>query len=53
MTLSLSFEQLNEPWLDGFSQGLLGLANQFSIQLIGGDSTRGPETLRLHLMGMS
>jgi thiamine-monophosphate kinase len=53
MTLSLSFEQMNEPWLDGFSQGLLGLANQFSIQLIGGDSTRGPETLRLHLMGMS
>jgi thiamine-monophosphate kinase len=53
MTLSLSLEHLDEQWLDEFSQGLLSLANQYAIQLIGGDSTRGAQTLRLHLLGTS
>ncbi len=53
MTLSLSFEHLDETWLDQFSRGLLDLAEQHQIQLIGGDSSRGPDTLRLHLMGTS
>ncbi len=51
MTLSLSFVQLHEAWLKEFSQGLLEHASAHDVQLIGGDSSRGPETLRIHVLG--
>jgi len=51
MTLSLTFQQLDEPWLSGFSQGLMELASKHSIELIGGDTSHGPETLRMCLIG--
>lgn len=51
MTLSLTFQQLDEPWLSGFSQGLVELASMHSIELIGGDTSHGPETLRMCLIG--
>lgn len=52
MTLSLSFTSLDEQWLSQFSAGLGTLLQQHHIQLVGGDTTRGPETLRCHLMGV-
>jgi len=51
MTLSLSFDHLVTHWLEDFCKGLGQLMLQHNIQLIGGDSTRAPETLRLFLMG--
>lgn len=51
MTLSLSFDTLNEQWLSSFSSGLGMVLQKHHIQLVGGDTTRGPETLRCHLMG--
>lgn len=51
MTLSLSFKHLNKPWLLDFSKELGHLTLQHNIQLIGGDTTRGTDTLRIFLMG--
>lgn len=52
MTLSLSFQQQDEEWLSEFCKGLTPLLQQYTIQLIGGDTTRGPNTLRVQLMGL-
>lgn len=52
MTLSLTLEHIDENWVAGFSEGLLKNAAQNNIQLVGGDSTRGPGAIRLHLTGL-
>jgi thiamine-monophosphate kinase len=51
MTLSLSFGHLDTHWLAEFSKELSQWILQHNIQLVGGDSTQGPETLRILLMG--
>lgn len=51
-TLSLSIPQLDEKWLDEFCRGLFALAQQYNVQLIGGDVTRGPLVLTLQLHGL-
>jgi len=51
MTLSISLKSNDEDWLTQFSQGLLLSAKEKNIQLIGGDTSRGPEGLRLHIIG--
>lgn len=53
MTLSLTLPECSEPWLKDFSDGLLSLAEEFSIALIGGDTTRGPLSVTVQLMGVS
>ncbi len=42
VTMSLSLPEANSDWLDNFAKGFFKLANQFNMQLIGGDITRGP-----------
>lgn len=51
-TLSLSLPTLDEPWLKAFSEGLKEVSYSQQLDLIGGDSSRGPETLRLQLSGL-
>jgi len=51
-SLALTLPNANEDWLEQFSAGLFELANQYSVQLIGGDTTRGPLTLSLTLHGV-
>ena len=41
-TLALSLPTVDEPWLQAFSLGLAAAARDFAINLIGGDTTRGP-----------
>ncbi len=41
-TLALTLPRAEEPWLKAFSRGLRDLAEREEIQLIGGDTTRGP-----------
>ena len=41
-TLSLALPEVDADWLGEFSAGLLGLAQQFKCDLIGGDTTRSP-----------
>jgi len=46
--LSLSLAQADTRWLQAFSNGLLDLAEQADVQLVGGDTTRG-QSIRLSL----
>jgi len=50
-SLALCLPESNEVWLEEFSAGLFELADKYSVQLIGGDTTRGPLTLSLTLQG--
>ncbi len=52
MTLALTLPQADEHWLADFSQGLADLAMRHGVQLIGGDTTRGPLTLSLQIHGL-
>ncbi|MEM7610545.1 MAG: thiamine-phosphate kinase [Pseudomonadota bacterium] len=50
-TLALTLPDLNEAWLHEFSDGLLTLARRFSVDLVGGDTTRGPLSVTVQAMG--
>lgn len=50
-TLALTLPEVNEAWLKGFSHGLAKLAKQHNIQLVGGDTTRGPLTISIQVHG--
>ncbi|MDH5357846.1 MAG: thiamine-phosphate kinase [Gammaproteobacteria bacterium] len=51
-TLALSLPEANEKWLRGFSKGLANLATEYGIQLVGGDTTRGPLTISIQVHGI-
>ena len=38
-------------WLEGFSRGLFALADAHGVELVGGDTTRGPRNLCLTIAG--
>lgn len=44
-TLALSLPAADEAWLEAFSKGFFACASAFEIDLIGGDTTRGPLNL--------
>jgi thiamine-monophosphate kinase len=50
-TLSLSMPQADACWLDAFLDGLLALAQQHRIALVGGDTTRGPLSIGVAVHG--
>lgn len=50
-TLNLSLPQADPAWLKDFSQGLFALARQYDVALVGGDTTRGPLTVGIQIMG--
>lgn len=50
-TLSLSLPEVNESWLAGFSQGFFECAQRYGVDLIGGDTTRGPLSISITIMG--
>ncbi|MEK7810394.1 MAG: thiamine-phosphate kinase, partial [Pseudomonadota bacterium] len=50
-TLSLSLPGIDEHWLRRFSEGFFALADDNGVELIGGDTTRGPLNLCLTIMG--
>lgn len=50
-TLALTLPDHDETWLDTFSKGLADLAQQHDIQLVGGDTTRGPLTITIQVHG--
>jgi len=51
-TLALTLPDSNTQWLAAFSGSLDLVAKRFGLQLIGGDTTRGPLTLTLNIMGL-
>ena len=52
VTLALTLPKVDENWLTAFSKGFLGLAERYSVDLIGGDTTSGPLTLTVQAMGL-
>lgn len=50
-TLSLSLPQVDEAWLAGFAAGLFALADAYSCDLVGGDTTRGPLCINVTVFG--
>ena len=51
-TLGLVLPVADEDWLQGFSAGLLGIAEKFNCPLVGGDTTRGPLTISIQVQGL-
>jgi len=52
VTLALTLPNVDENWLTAFAKGFLSLAEQYSVDLIGGDTTSGPLTLTVQAMGI-
>jgi thiamine-monophosphate kinase len=52
VTLALTLPRANETWLSEFSAGFLKLAQRYSVDLIGGDTTKGALTLTVQAMGL-
>lgn len=50
-TLALALPRADAAWLEAFSRGLLALADAHDCELIGGDTTQGPLTLNITVMG--
>ncbi len=52
VTLALTLPTVDEIWLHEFSQGFLSLAQQYNVDLIGGDTTQGHLTLTVQALGL-
>lgn len=50
-TLALALPAADEKWLRGFAGGFFGLAGKFGVELVGGDTTRGPLNICIQIMG--
>ena len=50
-TLNLSIPQSDPKWLADFARGLFNLARVHNVQLIGGDTTRGPLSISIQVHG--
>jgi len=49
--LSLTMPSADAVWLERFSEGLLDLADANGVALVGGDTTQGPLTLSVQILG--
>ncbi len=52
-TLALTLPCVDPDWLDGFARGLGRLAEEFQVALIGGDTTRGPLSVTITIIGQA
>ncbi|HEX3915318.1 MAG TPA: thiamine-phosphate kinase [Steroidobacteraceae bacterium] len=50
-TLALTMPSADADWLQGFAGGLLDLADAHRVALVGGDTTRGPLTVSVQILG--
>ena len=51
-TLALTMPEVDTDWLAAFVTGLSSLANQYSLPLVGGDTTRGPLSITIQVQGL-
>ncbi len=49
--LALTIPKANEDWLEGFAHGFFALAAEHDVDLIGGDTARGPRNICVQVMG--
>jgi thiamine-monophosphate kinase len=50
-TLALTLPSADAAWLTRFSAGLLELADEYGVALVGGDTTQGPLTVSVQVLG--
>lgn len=50
-TLSIALPAADEGWLAAFTRGFFRIADQYGVELVGGDTTRGPLTLSITVIG--
>lgn len=50
-SLALTLDSMDSLWLKGFSQGLKAAGDPYALRLIGGDTTRGPKTITISILG--
>lgn len=50
-TLALALPQAEADWLASFARGLFALADRHDIELVGGDTTRGPRNVCITVLG--
>jgi thiamine-monophosphate kinase len=50
-TLAIALPSDDEAWLAAYAEGLFALAERFEVELIGGDTTRGPLTFSITILG--
>lgn len=51
LTLALSLPSADATWLKMFSDGLFALADQYAVELVGGDTTKGPLSITITVIG--
>jgi thiamine-monophosphate kinase len=52
VSMAITLPELSEAWLEPFCDAFFNLANQYDIQLIGGDTTKGPLSISLTVQGL-
>lgn len=50
-TLALTLPDIDHDWLQSFADGLYALADKHHIALVGGDTTQGPLSITIQVMG--
>jgi thiamine-monophosphate kinase len=50
-TLALTVPEADEAWVGAFAQGFHALAREYDVDLVGGDTTRGPLSITVQVMG--
>lgn len=50
-TLALALPRTDARWLAAFARGFMALARRHRVDLVGGDTTRGPLAICVHIMG--
>ncbi len=50
-TLAIALPAEDEAWLERFSAGFFALADEYQVELIGGDTTHGPLNLSVTILG--
>ena len=51
ITLAISLPEYNPQWLEDFSRGLKRITEFFGVQIVGGDTTRGPLSITIQAHG--
>jgi len=50
-TLAISLPNEEDAWLERFSAGFFALADEFKVELVGGDTTQGPLNISITILG--
>ena len=52
LTLAISLPEINDVWLQAFSNQFYSVLSKFNISLIGGDTTKGDLSITIQAMGL-